>query len=115
VLCVTAKSAARLPDWVIFDGDARRRKPIHVRSAPIATEFCAPQRMAVCAIRRPEQVQQTASLRGPGGFHNSRQPDREGRTTTGFALDGDVTAHHLTEASAYNEAEARPSVFASRR
>jgi hypothetical protein len=61
-------------------------------------------------------VQQTASLLGGlGRFHNSWQPDREGRSATNLALDGDIAPHHLTEASAYNEAKAGPSVFASRR
>jgi hypothetical protein len=52
--------------------------------------------------------QQTASLFGGlGGFQNSRQPDREGRAAAGFALDRDVTAHHLTKASANGEAKTR--------
>jgi hypothetical protein len=49
-----------------------------------------------------------------GNFHNSRQPDREGRATTGFALDRDVAAHHLAKASADHEAKASSAVFASR-
>jgi hypothetical protein len=32
--------------------------------------------------------------------HNSWQPDREGQSATGLALDRDVAAHYLTEAPA---------------
>jgi hypothetical protein len=49
-----------------------------------------------------------------GGLNNPRQADREGRATTGCALDRDVAAHHLAEAFADHEPEARAAVFASR-
>jgi hypothetical protein len=49
-----------------------------------------------------------------GNFHNSRQPNGEGRATAGLALDGNVTAHHLTEAPADREAKARAAIFACR-
>jgi CRISPR associated protein Cas1 len=39
--------------------------------------------------------------------HNSRQPDRERGSAAGLALDGNVTAHHLTEAPADGEAKAQ--------
>jgi hypothetical protein len=68
------------------------------------------------AMSGPSAPQQTACLLGGlPNLHNQGHSDCKGRTTTGLALDRDVTAHHLTEASAYNEAEAGPSVFASRR
>jgi hypothetical protein len=47
-------------------------------------------------------------------LHNSRKPDREGRSATRLALDRDVPAHHLTEAPADGEAKARAPVFARR-
>jgi acyl-CoA synthetase (AMP-forming)/AMP-acid ligase II len=43
-----------------------------------------------------------------------RHSDCKGRTTTGLALDGDVAAHHLTEAAADSEAKTRSTVFARR-
>jgi hypothetical protein len=54
--------ARKSPLWVIFNGNARRRKPVHVRSAPIAKEFCALQRMAVSAMSGREQLQQNGRL-----------------------------------------------------
>jgi hypothetical protein len=44
-------------------------------------------------------------LRGLPNLHNPRHSYCKGRTTTGLALDTDVTAHHLTEVLAYNEAK----------
>jgi hypothetical protein len=49
-----------------------------------------------------------------GRFHNPRQPDREGRAAAGLALDRDVAAHPLSEASADGEPKPRAAVFASR-
>jgi len=46
--------------------------------------------------------------------HNPRQPDCEGRTAAGLALDRDVAAHHLTKATADGETEARAAVFVRR-
>jgi hypothetical protein len=60
----------------------------------------------------PDQVHRSKNrglLGGLPNLHNPRHSDCKGRTATGLTLDGDVTAHHLTEASAYNEAEAGPS------
>jgi hypothetical protein len=60
-------------------------------------------------------VQQTTCLSGGlGGFHNSRQSDREGRAATGLALHRDVAAHHLAEAFTDREAQAGATVFARR-
>src|SRR5262245_9417210 len=39
VLCVTAKSGARLPDWVIFDRSSQLCLPVDVRFAPEAAEL----------------------------------------------------------------------------
>src|ERR1700737_4417512 len=59
--------------------------------------------------------QQTACLFDDfGGFHNSWQPDREGRTAARLALNRDVAAHHLTETSADGEPKPRAAVFAGR-
>ena len=47
-----------------------------------------------------------------GGLHRSGQPDSEGRSPTGLALDCDVPAHHLTEPLANHEAKPGATVFA---
>jgi hypothetical protein len=47
-----------------------------------------------------------------GNFHNSGQPDREGRAAARFALDRDVAPHHLAEAFADREAKPGAAVFA---
>jgi len=47
--------------------------------------------------------------------HNSRQPDREGRSTTRLARDGNVAPHHLAKALADSQAKARAAVFPRRR
>src|ERR1700720_2040278 len=83
---------------------------------PIAPEIVHCSDSTKSAIRRPEQVQQTASLLdGLGSFHVSRQPDRKGGPAPRLALDHDVAAHHLTEAFADREAEAGSAVFTGRR
>src|ERR1700719_769696 len=46
--------------------------------------------------------------------HTPWQPDRKGRSATNLALDRDIASHHLTEASAYGEAEAGAAIFARR-
>ena len=46
-----------------------------------------------------------------GGFNNPRQADRKGRAPTGFALDRDVTAHHLATPFADCEPEARAAIL----
>ena len=55
------------------------------------------------------------SRRSHRSVHNSRQPDREGRSATRLALDCDVAAHHLAEALADRESKAGATVFARRR
>jgi len=42
--------------------------------------------------------------------HNSRKPDREGRSATELALDRDVAPHHLAEALADREPKAYATV-----
>src|SRR5208337_4648293 len=44
--------------------------------------------------------------------HNSRQPDRKGRPSSGLALDRDVAAHHLTKAAADGEAKTSAAILA---
>jgi hypothetical protein len=50
----------------------------------------------------------------PADLHDPRKPDSERRTLAGHALDRDVAPHHLAEAFADREPEARAAVFASR-
>src|SRR5207247_7323196 len=65
---------------------------------------------------RTRAPQQIASLFGGlGGFHNSRQPDRESRSAAGLALDRDVAPHHLTEALANRETKPSAAILARRR
>src|SRR6516225_7245878 len=62
-----------------------------------------------CAKSRPEQVQQRACLLGGlPNLHNPRHSDCKGRTTTDFAFDRDVPAHHLTEDLLKKKQEGRP-------
>src|ERR1700730_17316395 len=70
-------------------------------------------------VRKPahERTKCTAAnsgLLGGPNFHNPWQPDRKGRSATNLALDRDIASHHLTEASAYGEAEAGAAIFARR-
>jgi hypothetical protein len=74
----------------------------------VQKDFCN----KICQLRT-HAVQQIACLCGSlGGFHNSRQPDCEGRATARLALDRDVAAHHLTKAAADGEAKTSAAILA---
>src|SRR5271166_1632632 len=108
----TAAMHTPLPVWVIFDRAARRFKARYVGSVSNSGGILRAAANGVQCHNRTHAVQQTGSLFGGlGGFHNSRQPDREGRAPTGLALDRNVPAHHLAEAFTNREPKARATVL----
>ena len=60
MLCITAKSGARLPQRVIRVVAAQSRPSPHVRLPLFATDFCAPQRTSLGATN--------------GLMHRSKEP-----------------------------------------
>jgi hypothetical protein len=71
-----------------------------------------PERPPFSAISGPSAPQQAAFLLGGlPSLHNPRHVDCKGRTTTGLALDGNITAHHLTKAAADHETKAGAPIF----
>src|SRR5215831_17862056 len=68
------------------------------------------------AMSGPSAPQQIACLSGGlPNLHAPRHSDCKGRTATGFALDGDIASHHLTEAAADHEPKPSPAVLAGGR
>jgi hypothetical protein len=70
----------------------------------VQKDFCN----KICQQQTRAMQHKTCLLDGLGGFHHSREPDREGRAATRRALDRDVAAHHLTKPFADREPKAGP-------
>jgi hypothetical protein len=89
-------------------------RPCTSATPPKADVNSPPWLLPLSATSGLMRCSKTAFLCGAlRGFHNSRQPDREGGPATGLALDRDVATHHLAEAFTDREPEARAAVFAS--
>jgi hypothetical protein len=101
-----------------FAKGQKRPKRLHLPRVRSSSESNHNQREAACSLRAisgPTAPQQKACLLGGlPHLHNPRHSDCKGRATTGFALDRDVAAHHLTKPPADREPEASPTVFPGR-
>ena len=53
--------------------------------------------LAIWSLMRLSGISRIGSHHFFRSLHKSSQPDREGQSATGLALDRDVAAHHLTE------------------